>query len=163
MSKTASQNLEDILDNFDNAMLVTRHPANRLDARPMRVAERKSTVEITFVTDIDSGKVKEIENSPDVAVTMQNGSQYVAISAKATLCRDSARIKQLWSKAWDMWFEGGPEDPSVVLIDVSVVTAEYWDFTGSNRLAFIVEAGKALLQGETVETAGLPGHQKVTR
>lgn len=57
MSKSTSQNLDDSLENFDNAMLVTRDPANQLSARPMHIAERRNTVELTFVADIDSDEL----------------------------------------------------------------------------------------------------------
>ena len=40
---------------------------------------------------------------------------------------DPKKAEQLWDPSYERWFPGGPGDPSLVLIQVSVERAEYWE------------------------------------
>ncbi len=154
------QRFEELLEQFDHAMLVTRAEDGSLHARPMAIAEQQDGGRLSFATSGESPKIEEILARPEVAVVMQGDGVYLAVSGRASVVADTSRIRELWSASWKLWFAQGPEDPKLVLIDVEPERAEYWDRSGTRQLEFLWEAGKALLKGETLDDDELEGHRK---
>lgn len=161
--------LQEIVEDFRTAMLVTTGDDGRLNARPMTVVNRSAAAEkagvasppelILFITNSDSELAAELVRSPSVSITMQDGARYVAMNATVRLDRDPARLRALWSKAWDVWFDGGVEDPTATLIHCEVTKAEYWDVSGKDAVRFSLEFARALVTGTTMrpERAGQHG------
>jgi general stress protein 26 len=136
---------------FDTAMLVTRTAGNHLRARPLALAELKEDGIVYFATVVDSPKVHEIESDAHVNVTMQDKRRFVSLSGFAHLVRDRAVIDRMWSEAWKVWFPKGKDDPSLCLIALDPVQAEYWDNKGTKGLAYLLESAKAYWKGERPE------------
>jgi general stress protein 26 len=155
------ERFEDVLQRFDHAMLVSVAEDGSLHARPMAIAERDGPM-LRFATSNKSAKAAEITMRPGVAVVMQGSGAYLAISGTARLVEDRDRNRLLWQAAWQAWFPDGPDDPSLVLIEVDPERAEYWDRTGARRLEFLWEAGKAIATGRRLTEAQLSGHGKFT-
>ena len=161
--------LQDIVEDFRTAMLVTATGDGRLNSRPMTVVNRGADAAkagvaappntILFVTNSDSELAAELVRSPSVGITMQDGARYVSMNARARLDRDPARLRAIWSKAWDVWFKGGVDDPTATLIDCEVDKAEYWDVSGKDAVRFSMEFARALVTGTTMrpERAGQHG------
>lgn len=148
MASTASpkEHLYDLLKDFSTAMLVTSTADGTLHSRPMHVAELNKDADTHFVTSLDSPKIKEIENRPDVLVTFQSSSEYAVIKGTAKIVRDRALIDKLWSEAWKVWFPNGKDDPTICLIRVDATDAEYWDNSGAEGLQYVFESLKALVK-----------------
>ncbi len=153
------QRFEDLLQAFDHAMLVSVARDGTLHARPMAIAESDGAV-LRFATSNRSAKTAEVAMDPRVSVVMQGNGTYLAISGTASVSEDPARIRQLWQPAWRPWFPEGPDDPSLVLLEVDPERAEYWDRKGARRLEYLWEAGKALATGHRVSEESLSGHGK---
>lgn len=141
----------EILSAFNNAMLVTRTSAGQLRARPMAVAKVDSDADLWFITDIDAGKVDEIDDDSNVAVVMQNGSQYLSISGTASVSRDKKAVRDLWQEPWRVWFPDGPDSHSLALVHVQSTSGEYWDTAGLKGLEYLFEAGRAYFAGDRPE------------
>ncbi|MEJ2522441.1 MAG: pyridoxamine 5'-phosphate oxidase family protein [Gammaproteobacteria bacterium] len=156
------QRFEELLQKFDHAMLVTRAEDGSLHARPMAIAEQQDGGRLSFATSGQSPKIEEILTRPEVAVVMQGDGVYLAIAGHASVVADTSRIRDLWSASWKLWFAEGPEDPQLALIDVEPERAEYWDRSGTRQLEFLWKAGKALVQGETLDEDELEGHEKLS-
>ncbi len=157
--KDECQELEqfhDILNDFSTAMLTTRDDDGLLVSRPMQVAKVAEDSEIYFVTSLTSGKIDQIKRHPKVCVSMQGSSKYLSLSGVCEILNDRSQLAELWNPAWDLWFPEGISDSSVVLLNVLPKQGEFWDVSGTNRLKFIFEAGRALIQGEGInaEKAG---------
>lgn len=154
-SETPSEqraHFRELIEDFPNGMLVTRTEDDELHARPMSVAGFDETTDLlTFVTAIKSEKVDEIARHPQVSVTFQSRTKYLAVSGRARVEQDRARVHELWSEAWKLWFPEGPDDPDIALIDVDPKFAEYWDMSGIRGLRYLWEAGKAYFQGERLD------------
>lgn len=162
MVEKQAQRLDELIARFSHAMLVTRARDGTLRARPMAIAERHDHGGLYFSTDRGSEKVDEIEAQAEVAVTMQDGDRYLSISGRAEPIGDRKLIEKLFSPSWKLWFPEGPGDPNLVLLRIVPSYGEYWDRgTSRNRLRFMVEAGKALAEGRTVDESKLSGHGKV--
>jgi general stress protein 26 len=161
VNKSELREIEDLVGEFDTAMLVTRSLEGKLHARPMAIAGHAANGEIYFATRAEDEKVAEILSSHDVAVTLQGTGRYLAISGSAQPIESRALAEELWSPEMRLWFPNGPSDPHFIAIRVAVRYAEYWDRTGFRKLEFLWEAGKAVLKGQKAQDDQLSGHGRV--
>jgi general stress protein 26 len=145
------KHLYDLIKDFNTAMLVTHGANGAMHGRPMRVAQLKPDADAYFATSIDSPKAKEIEADPRVLVLFQSTAKFAAIEGKATIVRDRALIEKLWVKEWSVWFPGGKDDPSLVLLKVDSSSGEYWDNSGLQGLQYLFKGLKAILNKEKPE------------
>lgn len=139
--------LRDLLTDFDAAMLVTRTPAGELRSRPMAVADIQPDGVMWFITERYSGKLDEISRDNHVNVSMQSERKFVSISGRAVAVDDARKVAELWNEAWRVWFPGGKDDPTLVLLKVQGEHGEYWDNSGTSGIKYLIEAGKAYLTG----------------
>jgi len=161
--------LRDIAEDFRTAMLVTATDDGRLNFRPMTVVNRSSDAVkagvatppnmVMFIANSDSELAAELVRSSSVTITMQDGARHVAMSATARLDRDPARLRAVWRKPWDVWFDGSVDDPAATLIDCEVERAQYWDVSGKDAVHFSMEFARGLVTSLTVrpECAGQQG------
>jgi general stress protein 26 len=161
MSSEQKRAFDKLLSKFSFAMLVTRSRRGALRARPMAVAHRRRDDTLYFVTDGGSAKVAEALGDRQVAVTMQDGSLFLCLSAVAAVESDTSRIADFWQSAWNVWFPGGPSDPQLVLLKLIPSCAGYWDRRGLKRVALWCRAGRALAHREALDDQSLPGHGKL--
>lgn len=163
MPSSADQKLHDLLVDFNVAMLVTRTPDGHLRARPMALAEVEPNCCLWFVTDKSSGKLDELAQDEHALVTMQSSKKFVSLSGTASRVDDRERVARLWNSAWKAWFQGGKDDPNLVLLRFDGQKGEYWDNSGASGIKYLIEMGKALLTRETPEVEGDPKlHGKVS-
>ncbi len=148
----SQEKLMDMLRDASSVMLVTHTPEGQLRARPMALANVDDAGMIWFVTDQHSGKVADLVSNPQVAVTVQQGGDYLSLSGTAMTVDDRQRIADLWSEAWRVWFPKGKTDPSIILLRMRPDSGEYWDSSGLSGLSYLWKAGIAYLQGERPQT-----------
>ena len=147
MKTTTQDKLRDLLHDFDVAMLVTRTGEGQLRSRPMALADVEPDGTMWFCTQVDSGKVNEIAGDNHVNVAMQSSSKFVSISGKVFTVDDRQKVNEFWKEPWRIWFPGGKDDPSLLLLKVQGETGEYWDNSGTSGIKYLIEAGKAYLSG----------------
>ena len=116
------------------AMLTTETSTGVLRSRPMVTQEIEFDGDLWFFTGAQTPKVDEIgiNSRINVGYADPERNRYVSISGRASLVRDPARAKSLWTPTLGAWFPNGPDDPDVTLIRIVVEQAEYWD-VASNR------------------------------
>ena len=148
MTKSSERHLNDLLKGFDTAMLVTRGTGGSIHARPMGVADINDAGDLYFATSAGSPKVREIENDADVTLIFQGKLTFVSLRGTAVVVKDQALIGKLWSEAWRVWFPKGKTDPTLLLLKVEPVEAEYWDSSGLAGVTYAFEAAKAYIKGE---------------
>ncbi len=147
MATTAENKLQELLRDFDAAMLVTRTESGQLRSRPMALADVEPNGTLWFLTQRHSGKVGEIAGDYQVNVALQSKRKFVSISGTAQAVDDRRKVAELWNEAWKTWFPGGQDDPSLLLLRVAGDTGEYWDNSGVSGIKYLIEAGKAYLSG----------------
>lgn len=162
MATDYEQQLEDLLERFDTAMLVTGTLNGMLRARPMAVAAHRDGAILYFATRVEDGKLDELIADSRVAVTMQDGHRYVSITGIARIEIDRVLAEEIWSPAMRLWFPDGASDPALVLIRVEPDRAEFWDRSGVRALEFYWQAGRALLRGGQPDARALSGHAKLS-
>jgi general stress protein 26 len=156
--------VRDILKGFSTAMFVTMGRSGKPEARPMQIAKvEEEGGDIYFFTSRGGTLATEINAEATVLLSFQNDtSAYLSIRGKARVIKDTERHQFYWKEAFRVWFPGGPADPTLALIGVTPVDAEYWDNRGSNKLEYLFEAAKAYVKGEKPDIGDADQHAKTT-
>jgi general stress protein 26 len=125
--------LAELIAEAEVGMLTTRDLDGTLRSRPLATLEVTDDGELWFFTSIKSPKIQELDedNRVNLSYARPGEQNYVSVSGRARILRDPERAKRLWSKWSEVWFENGPDDPDLVLLNVRVEKAEYWDAPGS--------------------------------
>lgn len=112
-------------------MLTTR-VGEDLRARPMSAHFEPIENAVYFLTDSQSPKDDEIEDTPNVCLSFSDpgGQKYVSLSGEAVVSNDRERIRELWSTPAKAWWDS-PEDPAIRVLKVTPKFAEYWDSPGT--------------------------------
>jgi general stress protein 26 len=143
--------VNDLIEDVQIAMLTTID-GGTLRSRPMQTQEAEFDGDLWFFTSTDTHKTDEIEkdNRVNVAYASPGDNTYVSVSGTASLVNDKEKIEELWNPILKAWFPKGLDDPTLILLKVSVEQAEYWDST-SSTVVQIVGFVKALVTGERAD------------
>jgi len=162
MTVATHEKMQELLKDFDAAMLVTRSDEGSLRARPMALADVDDDGVLWFLTERGSAKVQEISEEHQVNVAMQSSNKFISISGTAAPVENRQKLDDIWNEAWKVWFPGGKSDPNLMLLRVDGDRGEYWDNSGLSGIKYIIEAGKAYLKGERPDVESDPKiHGKV--
>jgi general stress protein 26 len=82
---------------------------------------------------------------------------YVSISGRARTSKNPARVEQLWSAPAKAWFPKGPADPDLLLLEVDITQAEYWDVKEA-KITQLVKMATAAVTGNPPQ---MGEHKKV--
>lgn len=147
------ERLREVMKGLDTAVLMTVSDttSGRLHGRPMSIAAFEPDGVCWFFTDIDSPKVSEAKADPEAYVVCQDSSRQVVMRGNVGITRDREKMEKYYSKAVEVWFPDGLDDPKLCLMRFVPEEAEYWDLSGTKKLRYFVEAAKAFVTGETPE------------
>lgn len=125
--------LGELIEDVEVAMLTTHADDGSLVSRPLQTLKYAGEGELVFFTGADSHKSDELHAHPDVNVVYANPSKqtYVSVRGEASLDRDRATIEELWSPAFNIYFERGKDDPNLAVLRVKVRDAVYWEASGN--------------------------------
>ncbi|MBZ6378397.1 hypothetical protein B5C34_13085 [Pacificimonas flava] len=109
--------------------------------------------DLYFFTSRQNGFVKGLEKgfSDATASYSAKGHDFFAsVHGRLAIDNDRAKIDKFWSPMVSAWFEGGKDDPNVVLIRMDLDRAEFWEAgTGS----FLEEMASAVWNESAAEAA----------
>lgn len=133
------------------AMLTTSDQDGALRSRPMATQDTEFDGTLWFFTREESAKVDSIEahQKVNLAYADPSGNRYVSIAGAASIVRDRAKIKELWTPAMKAWFPDGVDDPRIALIRVDAEGAQYWDFA-SKTLVQLAAFVKSVVTGHSL-------------
>jgi len=141
-----------MVNDIEYTMLTTRTYEDHLHSCPMNTTETSiGAKEIWFIGHSPSETVDNIKKNPQVnlAYVSQDDKQYLSITGKAELVEDKDKLDELWSMAYNAYFEQGKEDPKVQLIKVVPQGAEYW--ANGNAFASAVKMTAAAVTDNAIE------------
>lgn len=120
--------------------------------RPMSVLEIDEEGNFWFLSANDSHKNQELLDDPYVQMLFQGSphSDFLNIYGKATISKDKAKIKELWSPLLKTWFTEGIDDPRISVIKVEPSEGYYWDNKHDNTVAFVKMVAGAIA-GKTLD------------
>lgn len=153
MSTSDRDTLYEMIDDIEIAMLTTVETGGSLHTRPMANQAADKGGAVWFFTEKDGGVAKNVKSNPKVSLGYAASGAYVALSGKAKLVDDQAKIDALWSKSVEAWFPKGKTDPNLVLLKVDPDIGEFWSFP-SAPLSQAIGYVKAKLTGEAADDIG---------
>lgn len=124
----------------------------------MALAGRESGgLDLLFHSNSESGKTDDInEGGSKVNVGFLTSSgEWASLSGTAKIETDRELVKKYYSPALKAWIgdlgdgkhDGGPEDPRIVLIRVSTITAQY-AISKKTAIGSFIELAKGVATGE---------------
>jgi general stress protein 26 len=150
------EQLYELIDGIEVAMLTTRNADGTLVSRPMQTQARRAGTDLWFMTSVDSGKISDLIADPHVNLGYyKDGSrEYVSVSGLAHVTQDKSLIHQLYKADWKAWLgdeggdrNGGPNDPRIALIEVKAESANYLRVK-EPRLVTLFKLATSLVTGE---------------
>ncbi|HEX2167959.1 MAG TPA: pyridoxamine 5'-phosphate oxidase family protein [Longimicrobiales bacterium] len=150
------EELYELIDDIEIAMLTTRRPDGRLVSRPMATQERAAGADLWFVTSTDTEKLDELATDPNINLAYYDNKsrEYVSVSGTARTVGDREKIRELYKPDWKAWFPGDgansgtPDDPRIVLIAVDAKSVVYLK-VDKPRPVVMFEVVKGMVTGET--------------
>ncbi|QGJ72168.1 General stress protein [Planctomycetales bacterium 10988] len=141
--------LNDLIQEIGTGMLVTRDEQGQLRSRPMQVANEKLEDALYFFSDPNSAKIHELETNPQVNVSFAcpDKQTYISISGSIHFIEDDAAKQKLWKDEFDRWCPKDLHAEDLVLIQVQMSQAEYWDVETSSMVQLFGKA-KSYMTGE---------------
>lgn len=148
--------LYELIDGIEIAMLTTRTPSGALVSRPMQTQARRAGTDLWFMTSLESGKIDELTSDPQVNLGYyKDGTrEYVSVSGRARVIQDAALIHELYKPDWKAWLgdeggerDGGPDDPRIALIEVVAESAYYLKAT-KPKLLTLFSVAAAMVTGD---------------
>jgi general stress protein 26 len=126
-----------LVEGIEIAMMTTVDQDGMLHSRPMATQAVEADEYLLFFAAKDSGKVKAIRSNHHVALVYADprSGRYVSAAGRARVSENREEARKLWSSAAQSWFPDGPVDEGLVLIEVDVDDAQWWDGARSEQIA----------------------------
>lgn len=118
------------MEDIRTVMVTTVTADGSLTSRPMTVQEVEPNGSLWFIGSQGSDMVAEIRADDRVNVSFTSSSDFVSLAGRARVTRDLEKVKELWDRPTDAWFQDGPTDGDVALVHVDADSAQYWDTPG---------------------------------
>ena len=128
------KHLKEMIEDIKIGMLTTVDADGTLRSRPLQTVAVDDDCTLWFFTSQSSPKVFEADaDGGRVCMSYARNAKtdYVSVSGRATIVRDRAKMKQLYTKWIEVFFPKGLDDPDLALLRVDVEKAEYWDSPNS--------------------------------
>lgn len=165
--------LYELIDGIETAMLTTRRPDGRLVSRPMQTQRRTAGTDLWFMSNVETHKFDELAFDPNVNIAYYRDRtrEWVSVSGTALLTRDRDLVHGLYHRDWRAWLgdmggerDGGPDDPRIVLI---LVEAQSVTYAKKDRPLPMVlfEIARGIITGQPPKAADLRelGEQEIRR
>ncbi|WP_109441930.1 pyridoxamine 5'-phosphate oxidase family protein [Acinetobacter haemolyticus] len=145
------QELNQLLKDIKFAMITFITEEGHLHSIPMTTQNSEFNGIVWFLGSKKSELVKNIPYNPQVNLGYSNPSNndYVSINGIAENVVDPVILDEIWSPAYEAFFEHGKSDPDIQLIRVVCNGAQYWK--GAGTLATLYKLAKASVTGDTEE------------
>ena len=145
------QELNQLLKGIKFAMITFISDKGHLHSVPMTTQDTDFNGIVWFLGSKSSELVKNIplNNQVNLGYSNISNNDYVSINGIAECVVDPAILDQIWSPAYEAFFEHGKSDPDIQLLRVISNGAQYWK--GSGKVATLFKLVKASITGESEE------------
>lgn len=149
--KKSHETLWDLIKDTRFAMLSHRHADGSLHSHPLTMQNKAldEGASIYFFVSRKTEVGQRLRTDGNVNLAFANPKQdtWVSITGTASVLEDLQKKKELFDSAIDKaWFQGGPEDPDLELVEVRIDEAEYWNVK-ENKLLQLFKMAKAAATG----------------
>jgi general stress protein 26 len=155
--QTDHETLWELIKDTKFGMLTHRHSDGSLQGHPL-TTQNKSVDEgatLYFFISEKSEMARRLREDSNVNVAYANpeSDTYVSVAGTAHFSSDQASKERLWTPMAKAWFPGGVNDPDVVLLEVKISHAEYWNVKDS-KATQLFKMAKAAVTGDTPKSMG---------
>jgi general stress protein 26 len=145
--------LYDLIEGIEIAMLTTRRADGQLVSRPMQTQERENGIDLWFMTNVETSKLDDLMTDAHVNLGYFKGGEWVSVSGIATVSTDRDLVRELYKADWKAWLgdeggdrDGSENDPRIALILVEALSATYMKVTKPKPVV-LFEVAKAMVTG----------------
>jgi general stress protein 26 len=127
-------------------MLITHDAAGHMHIRPMTTQQVEAPGILWMFVSARGHLAQEIAANPQVLLSYAEpgDSAYAAVRGHALLIQNPQKARELWTAIAGAWFPGGPEDPNLALLRITMSSAEAWEPTAGKVVQFLEMASAAL-------------------
>ncbi|MEO7984372.1 MAG: pyridoxamine 5'-phosphate oxidase family protein [Bacteroidota bacterium] len=147
----ANEKIKKLAGDADICLFTTDLTHLPLKTRPMSTQEIDDEGNLWFFSHIDSDKNNDIAKDERVQLfySNRNSSEYLSLYGTATIIRDKAKAKELWSAMVKVWFKD-PGDVNLTIIKVVPEDGYYWD-TKDGKLVSLFKMAVGALTGKELD------------
>jgi len=140
------------IERVNVGMFTTVDEHGQLISRPMMNQQVDQSGFLWFFTSDESKVSHNIAVQPGVNVSYADHDEnlYVSVTGHAEQIKDHDKIRELWNPLISAWFPQGIDDPHLILIKVTIESAEYWDLDPGKALQ-LFKLAKAAITGKPPE------------
>lgn len=159
-SNEAKEKIKQLAESIDFTMLVTNLKSQPFHTVPMSTKEVDNDGNVWFLSNKDSIHNAHIEREKKAhLIYADKGSfEFLSIYGRATIGFDRDRIKDLYGKGDDAWFDG-VNDPNITTIKIEPEDAHYWDTKNGKVVSLLKMVGGAITGNEP--DLGVEGELKI--
>ena len=165
-STTSSEDHEklwDLIKDMRFGMFTHRHPGSGMLHSIPLTTQNKAVDEdnaLYFFIARSSEAAQCIASEPQVNVSYADlaNDSYVSVSGAAAILEDQAKKDALFTPMAKAWFPGGPTDPTMALLKVTISQAEFWDVKES-KMTQLFKMAKAAVTG--TPPSGMGEHREL--
>lgn len=124
-TRTPVEQLNDLIRDFNLALLSTVHSDGSVHSCPMVTQGADADGHLWFFTRTNTEKVDAIRENDNVGVAYSDpdAQRYVSVSGRAQLLNLPEKKNELWNALYEEWLPQGLDDPALVLIRVLITGA----------------------------------------
>ena len=147
--------LYELIDGIEVAMLTTRRADGQLVSRPMQTQERTNGLDLWFMTNVETHKLDDLMSDPHVnlAYYKDRSREWVSVSGLAMVSTDRDLVRELYKPDWKAWLgdeggdrDGSANDPRIALILVDAESVTYMKVTKPKPVV-LFEVARAMVTG----------------
>jgi len=155
--------LYDLIDGIEIAMLTTRRGDGHLVSRPMQTQKRETGLDLWFMTNVETHKLEDLMSDPHVnlAYYKDRSREWVSVSGLATVTTDRELVRELYKPDWKAWLgdeggdrDGSANDPRIALILVEAESVTYMKVTKPKPVV-LFEVARAMVTGSTPKVGNI--------
>ncbi len=150
-SQPDQQTLWNLIKDMKFGMLTHRHRDGSLQGHPLTTQNTsidEGSLLYFFISEKSAmtARLRE-DGNVNVAYADPGAETYVSIAGTASTSTDRATLERLFNPVAKAWFPGGVNDPDLVLLEVKIAHAEYWNVKDS-KVTQLFKMAKAAITGE---------------
>lgn len=146
----AAKKIKALAEKADTCLFTTNLTSLPLTTRPMSTRAVDEDGCLWFFSRNNSNKNQEItkDNRVQLFYANRSSSEFLSLYGRASILRDPAKAKELWSAFAKTWFNEGHDDPGLTLLKIEPDEAYYWDTKDGKMIKLLKIVGGAILGKE---------------
>jgi general stress protein 26 len=124
-----SELLSDLVNSVSVALITTVDATGIMHTRQLPNTNSECCDDLWFLSSQDTPLIDEVRRNPKVLITYAHRATgtYLVVNGEAFVRNDPVRARHLWHPTLASWLPGGPDDPQLALLHVSVKSVEIWE------------------------------------